>query len=64
MRIRINSLVNIANYASCIDSNVLYLEQSMYLNLKKMREGANGKGPKPVLPKETSENNSSAANSK
>ena len=48
LRTRINSLANIAKYAAAIDSPVLYLEQSMYLNLKKMREAANGIAPKQV----------------
>ena len=42
LKVRINSLINIAKYAGSINSNVHYLEQTMYLNLKKMREAANG----------------------
>ena len=42
MKVRINTLINIAKYAASINSSVLYLEQTMYLNLKKMKEAANG----------------------
>ena len=42
MKVRINTLINIAKYAAGINSSVLYLEQTMYLNLKKMKEAANG----------------------